>query len=35
VVKGKKRQLFSPFMIREMKGTSTMFRVWERGEERY
>lgn len=35
VKRGQKRQLFSPFMIWEMKGTSPIFRVWEIAEERY
>jgi hypothetical protein len=33
--RGQKRQLFFPFMIWEMKGTSPMFRVWEIAVERY
>jgi len=35
VKRGQKRQLFSPFMIWKMKGTSPMFTVWEIAEERY
>jgi hypothetical protein len=34
VKREQKRQLFSPIMIWEMKGTSPMFRVWEIAEER-